>query len=393
MAFARSRVINLVNTNVINVGYALVGEDFTVIEKASIVIEDGVIKHISKGWISKGITIENGIALPALFNAHVHTGDYAFPEVGLELSLHELVAEPYGLKHRLLRSTPKHKLIESIKRFIDYEMRIGVLAVADFREGGVEGARIALEASRNKNIHYLVLGRPSTGNTSELKELREHVYGLGLSTPIKYSTSELRIFAKVFDDKLRGAHVAEVPDNASRELYMAVEELKANYIVHGVYLTREDYITLADKNIGLIICPRANSWFGVGQPKIDEILDSGVIVALGTDNSGWIKPDIWREMEYTWNIIRLKGRKDIKASDILKMATINPARIFKLQGYGVLEEGYEASLIILDGLGSNMVFAHDKVAGVVKRGGGEHILGILYKGKCISGMLCSKLTS
>lgn len=386
-------MVKLKNTNTINVGYALVGEDFTVVEKASIVIEDGIIKHVSKGWISGGITIEEGIALPALFNAHVHAGDYAFPEVGLELSLHELVAEPNGLKHRLLRSTSKHKLIESIKRLLDYEISIGVLAVADFREGGIEGARIALEASKNKNIHYLVLGRPLTSDTSELKELREYVYGLGLSTPVKYSTSELRVFAKMFNDKVKGAHVAEVPDNASRELYMAVEELKADYIVHGIYLTREDYITLADKNIGLIICPRANSWFGVGQPRIDEILDSGVIVALGTDNSGWIKPDIWREMEYTWNIVRLKSRKDIKASDILKMATINPAKIFKLQGYGVLEEGYEASLIILDGLRSNIVFAHDKVAGVVKRGGGEHIVGVLYKGKCISGMLCSKLIS
>ena len=381
------------NTNIINVGYALVGEDFTVIEKASIIIEDGVIKHISKGWISEGITIEKGIALPALFNAHIHTGDYAFPEVGLELSLHELVAEPHGLKHRLLRSTPKHKLVESIKRLLDYEISIGVLAVADFREGGIEGARIALEASKNKDIHYLVLGRPSTSDISELKELREYVYGLGLSTPIKYNVNELRIFAKIFNDKLKGAHVAEVPDNASRELYMAVEELKADYIVHGIHLTKEDYITLADKNIGLIICPGANSWFGVGQPKIDEILDSGVMVALGTDNSGWIKPDIWREMEYTWNIVRLRSRKDIKASDILKMATINPAKIFKLQSYGVLEEGYEASLIILDGLRSNIIFAHDKVAGVVKRGGGEHVIGVLYKGKCVSGILCSKFIS
>lgn len=378
---------------IINVGYALIGEEFRVVERASIVVENGVIVNVSKGWHSTGINLENGIALPPLFNAHIHVGDYAFPEVGLELELPELVAEPNGLKHRLLRSTPKQKIIEAVKRLIDYEVSIGVLALADFREGGVEGTKIALEASHDKPIHYLILGRPLSTRLKELLELKNNVYGVGLSTPLRYSVEELRAIARVFSGKVRGAHVAELPGKALEELRLALEELNANYIIHGVHLGVEEYRLLAEKNVGLIICPRANSWFGVGIPKLDEIIDTGVTTALGTDNAGWIKPDIWREMEYVWNLLRLGGRRDVNASTILKMATVNPAKIFGLKGYGVLSEGYEASFIIIDGLSSNIVFAHDKVAGVVKRGSGEHVLAVFYKGRCISGPYCTNTIS
>ncbi len=375
---------------VLNVGFMVDGVDLNLHEKSTITVDPGGFTIISSGWSTSGVKLENVIALPPLFNAHIHVGDYAFPEIGIELSLPELVAEPHGLKHRMLKSTPRDRLVESIRRLFDYLVSIGVLGVADFREGGVDGLLIGLEASKNKPLNYFPLARPTSISREELLTLKEKAYGLGLSTPIRYKVNELRLMASLFSDKVKGAHVAEVPDNALKEFMLALEELKADYIVHGTHLGLRELEQLAERGIGLILCPRANSWFGVGVPRVDLVVKLDVLVALGTDNAGWVKPDLWRELEYTWNLIRLKGLRDIDPRKILAMATINPLRIFKVEAK-YLVDGGEASFILIDGYSSNIVYAHNKIASIVKRGGGEHVLAVFFKGKCVYGSLCDKI--
>ncbi len=375
---------------ILNVGFMVDGVDLNLHEKSTITIDPSGSTIISSGWSTSGVKLENVIALPPLFNAHIHVGDYAFPEIGIELSLPELVAEPHGLKHRMLKSTPRDRLVESIRRLFDYLVSIGVLGVADFREGGVDGLLVGLEASKNKPLNYFPLARPTSISREELLTLKEKAYGLGLSTPIRYKVDELRLMASLFSDKVKGAHVAEVPDNALKEFTLALEELKADYIVHGTYLGLRELEQLAERGIGLILCPRANSWFGVGVPRVDLVVKLDVLAALGTDNAGWVKPDLWRELEYTWNLIRLKGLRDIDPRKILAMATINPLRIFKVEAE-YLVDGGEASFILIDGYSSNIVYAHNKIAGIVKRGGGEHVLAVFFKGKCVYGSLCSRI--
>ncbi len=112
---------------VLNVGFIVDGVNLDLHEKSTITIDSNGSTIISSGWSTSGVKLENVIAMPPLFNAHVHVGDYAFPEIGIELSLPELVAEPHGLKHRMLRSTPKDRLVEAIRRLFDYLVSIGVL--------------------------------------------------------------------------------------------------------------------------------------------------------------------------------------------------------------------------------------------------------------------------
>ncbi len=239
-------------------------------------------------------------------------------------------------------------------------------------------------------MNYFPLARSVKASREELLALREKAYGLGLSTPIRYRIDELRLMASLFTGKVKGAHVAEVPDNALEELKLALEELKADYIVHGTYLGLRELEQLAEQGVGLILCPRANSWFGVGVPRIDLAVKLNVLAALGTDNAGWIKPDLWRELEYTWNLIRLRGLRDVDPKKILAMATINPLRIFRVKTE-YLVDGGKASFILIDGYSSNIVYAHNKIAGIVKRGRGEHVLAVFFKGKCVYGSLCSRI--
>jgi Cytosine deaminase and related metal-dependent hydrolases len=66
---------------IINVGYALVGPELELVREVNIEVADGVITHIGHGYASNSdVTLDRGIAIPALVNAHLHILDYAFPE-------------------------------------------------------------------------------------------------------------------------------------------------------------------------------------------------------------------------------------------------------------------------------------------------------------------------
>ncbi len=370
------------NEIIINTGYLLRGKDFDIVERAHIVIADDKIEAINRGWTSQAhYSFPNGVVVPGLVNAHVHTGDYSFQEAGLDLSFEELVASPSSLKHKLLKSLPKQRIANGIKNVLTYSIRTGVLVLADFREGGLEGVRIALEASKNTPLHYLIFARPSREG-EDPRKLVENSYGIGLPTPLGYSKEYLKRLRRTLSEKKIATHVGELAEYAEKEYELATKVLEADFIVHGTHLGKKHFEELSASNRGLVLCPRANSWFGVGLPPLEEVFKYDLRIGLGTDNTGWIKPDLWRELEYTWNILRLK-HIDIDPRRLLSIATHEAASILGLEDYGVIDEGYEASFIVLDSEGIGFKFSYNPIASIVKRGGGEHIIAVFFKGELV----------
>ncbi len=371
-----------VNEIVVNTGYLLRGKEFDIVEKAHIVVVDGRIKAVNKGWATRAhYSFPNGIIMPGLVNAHIHTGDYSFQEAGLDLGFEEVVASPGSLKHRLLESLPRQRIIDGIRSVLAYSIRTGVLVLADFREGGLEGVRIALEASKDILLHYLVFARPSRGE-EDPRKLVENSYGIGLPTPLGYSREYLKHIRRVLGEKKIATHVGELAEHAEEEYELATKVLKADFIVHGTHLKKKHFEELSTSNRGLVLCPRANSWFSVGLPPLEEVFGYNLRLGFGTDNAGWIKPDLWRELEYTWNILRLK-HVNIDPRRLLSIATYEAANILGLEDYGVVDEGYEASFIVLDSESIGFRFSYNPIASIVKRGGGEHIIAVFFKGKLV----------
>ena len=367
---------------IVNAGYVLKNKEFDVIERAHIVIRRDRIAAIERGWASDpDYHFPKGIVLPGLVNAHIHAGDYSFQEAGLELGFEEVVGSPDSLKHRLLRTLPKQRIINGIRSVLEYSIRIGVLVLADFRENGLEGVQLGLEASKGLPVHYLVFARPSRGD-EDPRKLVEHAHGIGLPTPLGFSEEYLRRIRESVRDKRIATHVGELAEYAEREFRLAVEVLDADFIVHGTHLKREHIEELVEKDKGIILCPRANSWFAVGIPPVDTVLEYDLKTGLGTDNAGWIKPDLWRELEYTWNILRLKHFR-VDPRRILGIATYEAASLLGLEDYGVVGEGYEASFIVLDSESIGFQFSHNPLASIVKRGGGEHVLAVFFKGNLV----------
>ncbi len=371
----------------LRVGAAYLGEDYVFSRDVVILVENGIITDIVEAnrWSGRYLDKKGLVAAPALYNAHTHMFDAAFQEAGIGLSLREAVAPPSGLKHRLLRSTPPSALAEAFK---DTLLRIaswGVAGVADFREGGLEGCRLGLDAAEGLPVAYVPLCRPSPG-LGDLDEVAASGRGFGIPSPLAYSEEEL---ARIREAARRvgkpiHVHVSEDRDEwLQRDYIKAVNVLGADVLVHATLLTEEQVKEIASRIKGVVVCPRSNQWWGAGLPPLSALLDSGVAVALGTDNVAWVKPDLWREMEAAFNVLRLQKPGYADPARVLRMATLDAARLVGLERRGLLKPGYAADIILLDPARLGLRWSKNPLASLVKRGGPEAVAETYIGGKLV----------
>ncbi len=165
---------------------------------------------------------------------------------------------------------------------------------------------------------------------------------------------------------------------------MAVNKLRANIIVHGIHLNDHEIKDLSNRNTLLVLCPRSNLWFSSGIPPIHKFIENDIKLALGTDNAGWISANIWRELETTWNIIRLDKPRFDKARALLSMVTLNPIKTLNklsyIKGNGVLKEGENANITFISINELDLEYSHNKIASIIKRCDREAIRVVMYNG-------------
>ncbi len=324
-------------------GTVLVGTDFEPIE-GRVVVADGTIQAIEEAE-----TGSESIILPAFVNAHTHIGDSIAKEAGGGLSLDELVAPPDGLKHRLLRAADRKTKIEAMNRTLRLMEATGIAAFMEFREGGVDGVEMLREALVRREIEPVIFGR-------ETEAAMEAGDGFGASGARDGDFDHLRNATRRAG-KLFGIHAGERDD---ADIHPALD-LDPDFLVHLVHAQQLHLERIEDSQTPAIVCPRSNLVTNVGIPPIRQLTER-TTVALGTDNVMTNSPSMFREMEFAAKLT------DLPAETILRMATHNGAKIAGLN-CGVLEEGRDAKLLVLDGDSDNLSYAKDIVRAVVRRAG------------------------
>lgn len=332
-------------------GTVLVGDEFEPVE-GRVVVEDGEIAAIEEA-----ATDSTDIILPAFVNAHTHIGDSIAKEAGGGLSLDDLVAPPDGLKHRLLRAASKEEKVSAMARSLRFMEQTGTAAFLEFREGGVEGVEAIRDALAGRDIDPVIFGR-------ETEDAMHAADGFGASGARDGEFGALRNATREAG-KLFGIHAGERdPDDIN-----AAMDLEPEFIVHMVHPKPLHLERLEDRAIPVVVCPRSNLVTKVGVPPIRELADR-TTVALGTDNVMLNSPSMFREMEFAAKLA------DVSATEVLRMATKNGADIAGLD-YGVVEEGKEAKLLVLDGDSDNLCGAEDVVRAVVRRAGQADVKEVL----------------
>ena len=121
---------------------------------------------------------------------------------------------------------------------------------------------------------------------------------------------------------------------------------------HCIHLEERDLELITEKSIFPVHNPSSNLILGSGIAPVVEMMEKGKIpVALGTDGAASNNNlNMFEEMHIASLIHKgiHMNPELMKAEDVLTMATINGAKALGFNNTGVIEEGKEADLILVD---------------------------------------------
>ncbi len=357
----------------LNVGLAFVGDDFDPLPRAHILLENGTIVEVGEGWLQGGVDLRGYAAAPMLINSHVHLADSCLLEPSTYYaSLKELVGS-HGLKHRVLRNSSLRSLLAASRSMAQYMMLSGTCYFVEFRELGAVGCAMARAAYHGLACKALVLGRPhGVWNASDVLLVSD---GLGYATAFNGSRADASLAKRL--GKIVAAHVSETLRlRELGDLEYAVNELGADVLVHCTWIEGKDVELVAKAKLA-VLCVRANMFFSAGLPPVGVLLENDVNVGLGTDNAAWIKPDMWRELEAAYNLLRLQNPKLADPRRILRAATINPASALGLDA-PLIAPKRKAMIALIDLESTMLDRCRDPLLGLVKRCSGESISACIY---------------
>lgn len=123
-------------------------------------------------------------------------------------------------------------------------------------------------------------------------------------------------------------------------------------LAHGIYLSDSDIEILKSKNTGIAHNPISNCKLSSGICNVTKLHENGICVGIGTDGSGSTTTlDMFEEMKLTAYLQKVNTLNPvaIKAYDVLKMATIEGAKVLGLENeIGTIEEGKKADIILVN---------------------------------------------
>ncbi|HPD97177.1 MAG TPA: amidohydrolase [Synergistales bacterium] len=157
-------------------------------------------------------------------------------------------------------------------------------------------------------------------------------------------------------------------------------------LAHGVWIEKEDLPLLEKSSVTIAHNPASNMKLGSGFAPLPSMLSSGVCVSLGTDGAASNnRLDMWGEMRLC-TLIHKGQSKDptvVTAKEVLRMATLEGARAAGFDDVGLIREGWQADLVVVD-LDSPQFQGWDmeNIAGfLVYAGSSRDIIGTMVAGK------------
>ncbi|MCQ2108897.1 MAG: amidohydrolase [Fibrobacter sp.] len=153
---------------------------------------------------------------------------------------------------------------------------------------------------------------------------------------------------------------------------------------HCVHLSEQDMALMAESGSAAVLNPCSNLKLNSGIPKIPKMLDSGMLVALGTDGaSSNNNLDMHEEMKVASLLAKALGKADIlNADDALKMATASGAMAYGVEA-GVIAEGFLADALLVDLKNERLNPRHNLVSNWVYAADSSAIHSVICDGKFV----------
>lgn len=213
----------------------------------------------------------------------------------------------------------------------------------------LENAHTSYEQSRelllkwhNRGLlRYAITPRFAPTSTPELLQragdLKREFPDAYVHTHISENTSEVTWVHELFPE----AEYADVYDR-----YGLLGE--RTVLAHGVHLTEEELDLLARRKARIAHCPNSNLFLGSGLFRLHHVLDSGVVVGLGTDIGAGTTPSMFTAMADAYKVQQVQGIS-LSPFHLWYLATLGGASALSLdRESGSLEAGKSADFLVVN---------------------------------------------
>ena len=347
----------------------------------SIVLENGVIARISKvplveSFCQQVIDCKGNLLIPGFYNAHCHVSMTLFRGYGEDLPLKE------WLENRIFPAEDRlnyERVLIGAKLGIAEMIRSGVVSFSDMYMFEDAVADAVLETGIKANLSRSIvsfdesIGPKEDVRLAESIRLVEQYHGAGegrllvdFSLHAEYTNHAACCRYVAEEAKKRGLRMQLHLSETQREH----EECKARHgktpaaffhdcgvfdvpttAAHCVWAEDHDLDILKDKQVFVAHNPVSNLKLGSGVMPLQEFLDRGITVALGTDGTASNnRLDLLREMQTA--VLLAKGISrdpaSLSAKSVFPLATENGALSQGREDCGRIAVGKKADLVLID---------------------------------------------
>lgn len=348
--------------------------DGEVIKNGNIYIENEKIKKITSDKIDfsydKKINGKNYLAMPGFVNAHTHVGMSLFRNFSDDVELMTWLNEKiWPLEDKLIEEDVYWASLLSHAEMI----MTGTTSFADmyyFEDQTIK----ALEKSKMR----AQISRGLTLEDKNYKKIEENIelfkkyensqngrINIAFGPHAVYTTDknylkEINKYAKKYKMPIH-IHLSETKtentdcmkrfNQSPTEVFEECGIFENKTIAaHGVYLSDKDLDILSKYDVSVVHNPSSNLKLSSGFLDCTRVINKKINLAMGTDSSASNNNlSMIKEISLTSLVSKYNNPQNLKAYDVLKMATINGAKALGLDDkIGTLEEGKLADIILID---------------------------------------------
>jgi 5-methylthioadenosine/S-adenosylhomocysteine deaminase len=245
---------------------------------------------------------------------------------------------------------------------------------ADFEEG----LAVAREQDGAADGRISTAFMPHSLTTVEGEELDEFVPGAReADVPVHLHANETR------------EEVGPIVDeHGTRPLEYAAEHgllAETDFIAHGTHLDATEIDLLAERGAGVVHCPASNMKLASGIAPVQELLDAGVTVGLGTDGAASNNDlDIFDELRDAAMVGKLAAddASAVDAATAVEMATAGSADVLGFDA-GRIAEGRKADIAVLDLDSAHLTPRHDLVSHLAYAASGADVRHTVCDGRVL----------
>ena len=383
----------------------ILNENFEIEKNMSILINDNIIVKVSGEIVEKNIDkiidAKNNLIIPGLINAHAHSAmvllknkasgsleDWLFNDVlekekkltGEDVYYGTMFAILTYLKNGITNFVDMYYFPESIaKAVLDTNIRASLCLGSNSLNEQMDYNEIEdlyLKLKRNKMLNFCFSCHSvylcSEDNFSDIIKLSKKY-----DKPVYTHASETLL---------------EVGNCTTEHNLTPIKLLEQygffdckNIINHAVHLDKEDLSILEMYDTNVISNPASNLKLGSGIANLYALKRRHINIGLGTDGaSSNDRLDMFREMYLASNLMKHQlNNIPFEPSEILKMATINNAKMLGYKNLGLIKKGYLADLVMINLSSYNFLNEENILNDLINSAGVEDVLLTMVNGKVL----------